>query len=44
MDKSSTYTRYQSKYSLDDLASAVINKFPIIPLVKNIVRISHNVN
>lgn len=44
MDKSSPYTKCQSKYSLDDLASFQNSKFPIIPLVKNIVRISHNVN
>ena len=44
MDKSSPYTRYQTKFSLDYLANAQNTMYPIIPLVKNIVRISHNVS
>ena len=44
MDKSSQFTKSQAKYSLDDLANFASNKCPIISLVKNIVRISHNVS
>ena len=44
MDKSSQFTKYQAKHSLDELANSQSNKCPIISLVKNIVRISHNVS
>jgi hypothetical protein len=44
-DKSSPYTKYQSKYSLDNLISnKEIKKCQIVALAKNLVKILFNVN
>lgn len=44
-DKSSPYTKNQSKFSLDVLTSGKeIKRCPIVSLAKNLVKISFNVN
>lgn len=43
-DRSSPLTKYQAKYTLDEIVNANVKKCPLISLAKNLVRISHNIS